>query len=129
MASTKSCDEILPVIKKYPIFSSKEFIVHNPITNEVSRANSLDAEKVIYVSPRVMVSEIKQGLSQNQWDIWTAARRDIERALGRNYEDAEEVLAGFIKRRGLDKLSEWNADAVQKIVDSELNRLLRERRN
>ena len=76
-----------------------------------------------------MVSEIKQGLSQNQWDIWTAARRDIERALGRNYEDAEEVLAGFIKRRGLDKLSEWNADAVQKIVDSELNRLLRERRN
>lgn len=125
----KNKKDIEPVVirTEYPIFSSKEFVVHNPITNEVSSANSSDAEKIIYTSPRALVSEIKQSLSETKWDIWRTARRDIERGLGRNYEDAEQVLAGIIRRRGLDILSEWDANAIERIVDSEINKLLKER--
>lgn len=107
---------------EYPIFSSKEFQIFNPLTNETSDANS---SEVTYTSPSEMVEDVKQNLSNEQFRVWGKLRREVEGMLGRNYEEAEEILAGILVRRGLVRVSDWNLDQVQRIVHAEIRRLRR----
>ncbi len=110
---------------EYPIFSSKQFEVFNPLTQQTSEANSPTVDGIIPFPPREMAGEIKPNLSQGNRKIWTAARRRIETSLGRNYEEVEEILAGIIVTRGLHRVEEWDEASVQRLIGSELNRRLR----
>jgi len=111
---------------EYPIFSSKEFEVYNPLTNSIVSAGSLakDAEELVFSSAE-MVTSIKENLTIEQLKIWNRARREIVKSMERGYKDAEEILAGILKRRGLDKVSEWNEQVVQKVITAEIRRLKR----
>lgn len=110
---------------EYPIFSSKQFEVRNPLTNEISFANSPAARTDSFISARDLADRVKANLSNDQWRTWSAVRRDIEQRLGRNYEDAEEILVGILRRRGLDNQREWNTDVLVRVVNGEINRILR----
>ncbi len=121
----KNGGEPVVVNVEYPIFSSKEFEVRNPLTGEISLANSPTARTDLFISARDLVEKVKSGLSAEQWQVWSAARRDIEQRLDRNYEDAEEILVGILRRRGLDNQREWNADILVRLVSGEVQRILR----
>ncbi len=114
----------------YPIFSSKAFEVFNPITHERTNANGMpkDEESVLYNSPQEIVRGIKEQLFKEEakYRTWNGLRRDIEKSLGYNYAQAEEVLAGILRRRGMDDLAGWQAENLQRIVASEIRRFQRQ---
>lgn len=123
----KGKKDATPVMVKieYPIHKSKEFEVRNPLTGEVSKSVS-PTEEVAYLSPREMVDHIKPALTLEQYRvIWGAARRHIENRLDRNYEGAEEVLATLLFRYQLTDTSLWRAPSIQRMVDREINRIVK----
>ncbi len=107
----------------YPIFASKEFRIYNPLTREVA-TNKTDVVDKITVTPQELVELIKPNLSDSQREIWVEARRKIERGLDQNYSLAEQTLASIFARRRLDA-SVWSDEAVRKILDAEIRRLVR----
>lgn len=112
--------EIRPVVVniEYPIFSSKNFEVYNPVTKETLLANSTETAKDS--SSRDWVSELKYRLSSEQHDIWNTTRRRIEKRLNIRFKDAELVLAGILKKKELDTLEEWDEKELQRIVGREI---------
>lgn len=120
--------EVAPSVVQieYPIFSSRQFEVFNPLTKETVNANSTSRlEGTFYVSLEHMVKSIKEGLTDDQYRTWNIVRREVEEGLGRNYKEAEEVLAGILSRRGLDKASGWDEKNIKRIVKSEIRRMQR----
>lgn len=115
-----------PTIVKvdYPIFSSKQFEVYNPLTGETSTVDSPTLEEDLYQSPRDRVYQLKAVMNDIQRDRWTLLRRRLERELDRKYEDAEDLLAGIIFRRGFQRLSVWD-EVIERILHADINRLLR----
>ncbi len=111
----------------YPIFDFKSFQVYNPLTREVSSANS-KPEETIQIPIRDLVDQIKVNLSESQFNIWRDARRRIEGSLNQSYPEAEETLVRIFQRRKLG-LNIWSEEALRKIVDAEIRRLIRFSRN
>lgn len=109
----------------YPIFSSKKFKVINPLTNQASNADSPTLEEDLYQSPRDRVDQLKTIMDDLKREKWNSLRRRIERELNRGYEDAEDLLAGMIFRRGFQRLA-WD-EIIERILHSDINRLLRNR--
>ncbi len=120
----RDVDKATIVQVDYPIFSSKRFEVYNPITRETLVADSPTLEEDLYQSPRDRVYQIKDILTVTQKERWDLLRRRIERELDRRYEDAEDLLAGMIFRRGYQRLSGWD-DTIEKIIHADINRLKR----
>lgn len=117
-----------PVVIKieYPIFDSKRFEVYNPLTGETSTSSSLGGLPKP-LSSKEMVDSIKQTLTLEQYRaIWRAASRHIERTLNRNYGQSEEILAALLFRYDLTDTGRWHVGAIQRMVDREINRILRE---
>ena len=125
LSKSKGTKPDKPVIVKidYSIFDFKSFQVYNPLTREISSANSKIDEN-FQVPIRELVEQIKVDLSPGQFDIWRDARRRIEGALGQSYPEAEETLARIFQRRKLG-LNIWSEEAMKKIVDAEIRRLIR----
>lgn len=117
-----------PTIVKvdYPIFSSRKFEVYNPLTNETSTADSPTLEEDLYQSPRDRVYQLKDVMTDIQREKWTLLRRRLEREFDRKYEDAEDLLAGMIYRRGFQRLSVWD-EIIERILHVDINRLIRNR--
>lgn len=110
----------------YPIFSSKRFEVYNPLTDETLSADSPTLEEDLYQSPRNRVNQLKDIMDDMQRERWNLLRRRIEKDLQRRYDDAEDLLAGIIFRRGLQGLPVWD-ERIEKILHADINRLLRNR--
>ncbi len=111
----------------YPIFSSREFTVVNPLTQETSPVNPIEDRP--FESSRDLVNKIKDNLTLSQREKWNALRRDIERGIGRNYENSEEILAGIIHRRGGERLQDWDSFDIIRRVNSDVIRFIRRNRN
>lgn len=115
------------VTVEYPIFSSNEFEITNPLTQEVSTIVPPEIDDDSFESPRDLVYKIKDSLSAAQRDVWNALRRDLETGTDRKYEDAEEVLAGIIRKRGADRLPEWNSGIIRRML-ADVTRFIRRNR-
>ncbi len=114
------------VTVEYPIFPSKRFEIFNPLTNEVLTVDSPTLEEDLYQSPRDRVYQLKDIMTDVQRERWNFLRRRIQRELDRRYEDAEDLLAGIIYRRGFQRLSAWD-ELIERIIHSDINRLKRNR--
>lgn len=111
---------------EYPILDSKQFEVYNPLTGERSSSSSF-SELPKSLAPREMISSIKRDLTGEQYrSIWGNARRHIERSLDMGYEQAEEILAALLFRYDLVDTNRWQAAAIQRMVDREINRIIRQ---
>ncbi len=121
----RDTDKTTIVEVDYPIFSSKRFEVYNPLTNETLTADSPTLGEDLYQSPRDRVYQLKDLMTDFQREKWDGLRRRIERELDRRYEDAEDLLAGMIFRRGYQRLSQWD-DVIARIINADINRLKRE---
>jgi hypothetical protein len=120
----KKDDKEPKVVKiEYPIFSSKNFEVRNPLTQERSTANAPTIGSDQKEDIREKLQEIKSVLTSEQWTWWRGVRRDLEKKLGRRYGESEEVLAGILLQNGLERPADWQVRYIQKLVDIEIRRM------
>ncbi len=124
------------VVLDPPLFSARHFRVFNPLTGQETISDSLAASRcadqpIVETAPAEAIkAAIKNDDLTTQREMWVDARRQIQKTLRKNYEEAEEILADIFSRNGLAEPNNWptegsERDKIDKTIKIEIGRLSR----